>query len=125
MILKEKFKKELEQRVLLDGLTKLINSNTENMMSLVTSFKDSFKKEMVSSGSSSSTTEAGVSRVSKLTKPAKVPSWTKDMSLETYTKQIMTWTGINEDVPEYVKFHDLIEELNKNKDIKGLQRYVA
>ena len=47
------------------------------------------------------------------------------MSLETYTKQIITWTGINEDVPEYVKFHDLIEELKKNKDIKGLQRYVA
>ena len=36
----------------------------------------------------------------------------------------MTWTGINEDVPEYVKTHDLIEELKKNKDIKGLQRYV-
>ena len=47
------------------------------------------------------------------------------MSLETYTKQIMTWTGINEDVPEYVKFHELIEELKKNKDIKGLQRYVT
>ena len=47
------------------------------------------------------------------------------MSLETYTKQITTWTGINEDVPEYVKFHDFIEELKKNKDIKGLQRYVA
>ena len=37
----------------------------------------------------------------------------------------MTWTGINEDVPEYVKFHDFIEELKKNKYIKGLQRYVA
>ena len=73
-ILKEEFKKDIEQGVLLDGLTKLINSNTENMTSLVTSFKDSFKKETVSSGSSSSTTEAGVSRVSKLTKPAKVPS---------------------------------------------------
>ena len=47
------------------------------------------------------------------------------MSLETYTKQITTQTGINEDVPEYVKFHDLIEELKKNKDIKGLQRYIA
>ena len=47
------------------------------------------------------------------------------MSLETYIKQIMTWTGINEDVPEYVKFHDLIEELKKNKDIKGLQKQVA
>ena len=47
------------------------------------------------------------------------------MSLETYAKQITTWTGINEDVPEYVKFHDLIEELKRNKDIKGLQRYVT
>ena len=93
------------------------------MTTLVTSFKDSFKKDEASS--TPSTTNAGVSRVSKLTKPAKVPSWTKDMSLETYTKQITTWTGINDDVPEYVKFHDLIEELKKNKDIKGLQRYVA
>ena len=83
------------------------------------SIKDSFKKETVSSGSGSgsSTTEAGVNKVTKLTKPAKVPSWTKDMSLETYTKQLVTWTEINEDIPEYVKCHDLIEELDKNKDI--------
>ena len=59
--------------------------------------------------STPSSTDAGVNRVSKLTKPAKVPSWTKDMSLETYTKQLTTWTGINEDVPEYVKYHNLIE----------------
>ena len=93
------------------------------MTTLVTLFKDSFKKEEVSS--TPSATNAGAGRVSKLTKPAKVPSWTKDMSLETYTKQIMTWTGIDEDVPEYVEFHDLIEELKRNKDIKGLQRYFA
>ena len=79
------------------------------------SLKDSFKKETVTSGSASgsSTTEAGVNKVTKLTKPAKVPSWTKDMSLETYAKQIATWTGINEDVPEYVKYHDLMEELKR------------
>ena len=47
------------------------------------------------------------------------------MSLETYSKQIATWTGINEEVPEYVKFHDLMEELKKNKNKKGLQNYVA
>ena len=93
------------------------------MTTLVTSFKDSFKKDGASS--TSSTADAGVGRVSKLTKPGKVPSWRKDITLETYTKQIMTWTGINEDVTEYVKFHDLIEELKKNKDINGLQRYVA
>ena len=85
--LKEEFRKSIEEGVLLDGLTKLINSNTknmtkqlnsdtENMTSLVTSLKDSFKKETVSSCSGSSTTEAGVNKVTKLTKPAKVPSWT-------------------------------------------------
>ena len=79
--LKEEFIKEVEQSIFLDGLTKLINSNTENMTKLVTSFKDSFKKGEASS--TPSTTDAGVGRVSKLTKPAKVPSWTKDMSLET------------------------------------------
>ena len=43
------------------------------------------------------------------------------MSLETYSKQIATWTGINEDV----KYHDLMEDLKKYKDIKGIQKYVA
>ena len=49
-----------------------------------------------------------------------IEDWTDECG-----KIIMTLTGINEDVPEYMKFHDLIEELKKNKDIKGLQRYVA
>ena len=61
----------------------------------------------------------------KLTKPAKVPSWTKDMSLETYVKQLTTWQQINEDIPEFAKYHELIEELKKNKEIKGLQKFLA
>ena len=112
--MKEEFKKDIEQGVLLNGLTKLIESNTqnmnkqtENMTSLVNSMKDSFKKDPVTSDTSE--TEHTVNKVTKLTKPAKVPSWTKDMSLETYSKQIATWTGINEDIPEYVKYHDLME----------------
>ena len=64
-------------------------------------------------------------RPAKLTKPAKVPSWTKDMSLETYVKQLTTWQEINEDVPDYARYHELIEELKKNKEIKGLQRFLA
>ena len=32
---------------------------------------------------------------------------------------------MNKDVPEYVKYNDLIEELKKKKEIKGLQRYIA
>ena len=68
-ILKDEFRKDLEHGVLLDGLTKLINSNMENMTSLLMSLKESFKKETVTSGSSSgsSTTEAGVNKVMKLT----------------------------------------------------------
>ena len=69
--LKEEFRKEVEQGILLDGLTKLINSNTENMTTLVTLYKDSFKK---GEASSTPTTDDGEGRVSKLTKPAKVPS---------------------------------------------------
>ena len=85
---------------------------------MVSSLKDNFKKAEVSSAMDAGVAARG--RISKLTKPAKVPSWMKDMSLETYTKQITTWTGINDDVPEYVKFHDFIEELKKIKDIKGV-----
>ena len=58
-------------------MTKLINSNTDNMTSLMTSKKSE-------ASSAPSTTDAVTNRVSKLTKPVKVPSWTKDMSLETY-----------------------------------------
>ena len=94
-------------------------------MALMTNIGDSFKKETVSSSSSeSTTTEAGVTKVTNLTNPAKVPTWTKNMSLETYNKQLATWMEINEDVPEYIKYHDLIEELKKSKEIKGLQRYM-
>ena len=59
------------------------------------------------------------SRVTKLTKPAQVLSCSKDTSLETYTKQLQTWTEINEEVPEFLKFHNIIEGLKINKEIKG------
>ena len=38
-----------------------------------------------------------------LTKPAKVPKWTKDLTLETYTKQINTWSDVLEEIPEHVR----------------------
>ena len=40
-------------------------------------------------------------------------------------KQLTTWQEINEDIPEFAKYHELIEELKKNKDIKGLQKFLA
>ena len=47
------------------------------------------------------------------------------MSLETYIKQLATWQQINEDIPECGKYHEMIEELKKNKEIKGLQKFLA
>merc|ERR1711867_174902 len=64
-------------------------------------------------------------RPAKLTKPAKVPSWTIDISLKTYVKQLTTWQEINEDIPEFAKYHELIEELKKNKEIKELHKFLA
>ena len=91
-MLKKEYKKDIEQGVLLQGLMKLINSNTENITKLVTSNMENLTSMMNTKKSEASptpvSTDAGTNRVSKLTKPAKVPSWTKDMSLETYIKQL-------------------------------------
>ena len=76
----------------------------------ITKFMNTLKKETESYGHSESKTEAGVTKVAQLTKPVKAPTWTKKMSLATYIKQLTTWSEINEDVPEHVKYHDLIEE---------------
>ena len=100
-----------------ESISGLMASNTENMKSFFHNVK---KREYSSSDSSSPS-----ARPSKLTKPAKVPSWTKDMSLETYVKQLTAWQQINEDIPETAKYHELIEELKKNKEIKGLQKFLA
>ena len=85
------------------------------MTLLVNSLKDNVKRDDSSAGVTSGSTL----KTTKLTKLG------KDMSLETYSKQIVTWTDFNEDVPEYVKYYDFIEELKKNKEIKGIQKYVA
>ena len=80
-IMKEEFKKDLEQGILLQGLTDLINSNTESMTKLINSTTSliTTKKSKASTPSN----DAGTVKVTKLTKPARVPSRTKDMSLET------------------------------------------
>ena len=63
--------------------------------------------------------------MTKLTKPVKVPTWSKNMSLETFKKQLQTYTEINEEVPEFMKYYDLMENLKSNMDIKDLPRYVG
>ena len=79
-IMKEDQRKEMEQGVLLQGLKELVTTITEGNKSLL-----NVKKRELSPMSPSS------QRPAKLTKPVKVPSWTKDMSLETYVKQLTTW----------------------------------
>ena len=106
---------EKEQGVILQGLREIIDSNTENIKSLLNVRKREHSPSVHPSSH----------RPAKLTKPGKVPTWTKDMSLETYVKQLTTWQQINEDIPEFGKFHELIEELKKNKEIRGLQKFLA
>ena len=127
------FKKEAEQGVLLDGLERLItkisgqnvdnmNKYTENMTSFVTSIKDTFSGSTagltagLTAGASTGFT-AGFStgsRVINLTKPVKVPTWSWNMSLETFIKHLTTWTEINDKIPKFMKFHNFIESLKSN-----------
>ena len=39
------------------------------------------------------------SGVAKVVKPAKVPTWSKSMSLEVYTRQLVIWQTSNVEVP--------------------------
>ena len=43
-------------------------------------------------------------QTSKVIKTAKVPAWSKDMSLEVFEKQIKVWNDINGDVSEYSRY---------------------
>ena len=63
-------------------------------------------------------------RIAQIVKPAKIPTWTKSLSLETYIKQIETWSQINKDVPENTKYQDLAESLKVNKSVKNVSKFV-
>ena len=39
-------------------------------------------------------------------------------------KKIQTWLDVLKEIPEHVKYADLVENLKTNKEIKGLQKYV-
>ena len=59
------------------------------------------------------------SRTAKIGKPAKVPIWTKQMSLERYLKALEVWMEQNKDVSDSVRFHEVIESLKINKEVNG------
>lgn len=83
--LKKDYRKEAEKNVLLDRLECLVtqisgqnvsnmNKFNKNMMTLVQSIKDIFTKEESSATPCLTASATGV-RVTKLTKPVKVPTW--------------------------------------------------
>ena len=114
---KAEINKEKEESLLLDSLkkfvTQIVGQKTDNMTKLVDSLKSKEEKTV---------SEVSTARV---TKPAKVPSWTKDLTLETYIKQVETWNDVNENVPSNTKYQDFVEGLKTNKDIRGLPRFIA
>ena len=55
----------------------------------------------------------------------KVPTWNKDISLETYIKQVEIWDSSNSDVLENTQYQDFVELLKINKDIRGLPKYLS
>jgi len=68
-----------------------MNLYNEDMTTLVQSLKDSFPKVKAGGTTPAPTLAGGVgSKTAKLTKPAKVPTWSKDLTLETYVKQLQT-----------------------------------
>ena len=90
---------DIQEGILLGGLTKLLESNTQNILSQTKQMNEKWASMMNATKNEATSTpvstEAGVNRVTKFTKPAKVPSWIKDMSVKTYAQQIATWIGIN------------------------------
>ena len=99
----------------------------ETMMDKV-SEKDSILKNLIEtlekkySQEDKGTRPPNMARVIKL---AKVSTWAKNTSLETFRRQIENWQAISIDVPESTQFQDLVESLKNNKDIKGLAKYVG
>ena len=65
------------------------------------------------------------SKTAKIVKPAKVPVWTEKMSLKTYEKALEVWLSKNWDMSVNAKFHEVVESLKVNKEVKGLAEYVA
>ena len=89
-MMKEDYWKEVQEGTLLKGLNELVDSNTKNMDANMAKLVNSLKKDTDPHDGTETKLEAGVAKVAKITKPAKVPQWTKKMSLETYVKQLIT-----------------------------------
>ena len=86
-VLKANLRKDVGDGLFLDGLKKLFNQNVDRINMIVNSLK---KGLMVKKDDPPAVATAAVTagRTTKLTKPAKVPSWSQDMMMATFIKQL-------------------------------------
>ena len=61
----------------------------------------------------------------KIMKPVRPPAWTKNMTLEVYIKALEVWVTQNREMPELVKYQEVLETLKQNKEISGLEEYIG
>ena len=57
------------------------------------------------------TMKRGQNSTAKIIKPARPPAWTKNMTLEVYVKALEVWLTQNREIPELVKYQEVIETL--------------
>ena len=104
--IKAEREKEKEQTVYLDGIKWIVKTI---QMQIGTASTEVKKDEVTTTPS----VVAG-NRSRLLTKPAKVPTWTRDLTLETFSKQLQTCSDILEEISEYTKYADLMKSLKTN-----------
>ena len=63
--------------------------------------------------------------MSWIVKPARVSSKTRDMSLETFVRELEIWHNSNMDILVNTQYQDLVESLKMNQAVKGLSKYVG
>ena len=63
-------------------------------------------------------------RNSKLIKTSKPPLWTKEMTVDIFKLQVLRWSNKEKEIPETERYHELLESLKVNKEIRGLTKYV-
>ena len=61
----------------------------------------------------------------KLIKQAKVPTWSKGMRIDSYKKALGVWMENNREIPDNVKYQEVLESIKQNKEIEGLAEYLG
>ena len=63
-------------------------------------------------------------QTTKIVKMSKPPAWTKEMNIKSYETQVLRWNDKEKEISDTEKFHEVLESLKLNNNIKGLNKYV-